>query len=165
MKKGQMVFEFIIAAVLFFAVVIYTINYLNSAVTFYSSNFHSNVLHTKAMQVSELLLRNPGVWAAGTPSVLGLASGSLDWPALDSVKIQNLETYCEENYIELLDIIGFYPKNKVMIMINETGPDATINLLDCRPTTGVPEDITLAHIKRFAVLEDKSSLSVDVWVW
>lgn len=55
--KGQFVFEFLIAGIIFFVVVIYSINYLNVNVADFKSKFHQSALQNKAIQVSEVLMK------------------------------------------------------------------------------------------------------------
>jgi len=155
-----MMFEFIVATVIFLAVVMYTINYLSSSVSAVSGDFRSNSMHIKAIQLTELLVKNGGVWDSGTPDVVGLASDS-GWPVLSSKKINDLQAYCgtEEGYNELAqDKLGFGVKNYMKINIRGES-----SLLDCGPE--VPEGTSAANARRFALSESGDVLLVDVWLW
>ena len=168
--KGQMVFEFIIAAVLFFAIILYVLNYLNTNVSAFSSDFYIDNLENKAVQISELLIHNKGKWVGGGPLIVGLVQ---EWPVLNSTKIQWLNDSCSTRpgYIDLLGRFDLLEKpyfiekpsyNMKIQIKNETS-----TLLDCaspyRPE--LPQDIPRANIERFALSEDGSLLIMDVWVW
>lgn len=160
--KGQMVFEFIIAAVLFFAVILYVVNYLNTAVYGFSADFYTDSLHTTALQISELLLKNQGILESGVPVVVGLASDS-GWPVLSSAKIGYLKDYCESSYTELVHQKLGLEANKNMA-INITQPHSASPIMDCKGAV-IPEGVTIAHIKRFVLSESNEVLTIDVWVW
>lgn len=170
-RKGQMVFEFIIAAVLFFTIILYVINYLNVNVSAFSSGFYVDDLESKAVQISELLVHNKGKWTGVTPVVVGLAE---EWPVLNSTKIQWLNNSCSDaaGYIDLLGKFDLVekpyliekPRYDMKIHIkNETGA----LLLDCASPyrRDLPQNISVANMERFAVSEYGSVLIIDVWVW
>jgi len=164
MKKGQMVFEFIIAAVLFLAVVVYTFNYMSSAVSTFSSGAFTNSLHVKGMQASELILRSKGSWSGGVPDALGVAE---EWPMLSPQYLQNLEDYCEDNYDDgggLLEKLGFSGPRKTFIKIIVKDHEGGI-VCQCAPDSDMPEGSIVAHVRRFAVSEQMLPLSIDVWTW
>jgi hypothetical protein len=163
--KGQAIFEFIIAAVLFFGIIFYVINYLNIQMSTFSNDYYVNELENKAVQITELLMHTPGVWHMdGTPDVVGLSDS---WPVLNISKVNMLDEYCRNNYIllmEKLDMETTFPYSrrlmKAAIEVNETASNR--NILDC----GVePENITVAKITRYCVTEAGNTARMDVAVW
>ncbi len=159
-----MVFEFVVAAVIFFAVVFYTINYLNSGVSAFSGGSYVNNLEIRAIQISELLVHDPGVWEDSTPKIVGL---SKEWPVLNMTKIQLLDGFCNysANYTYLLQNLGLEESRfgsrriyNVSIKINE-GDNV---LLDCGLN---PPEKMMVNVERFALSEGDKILTVNVWVW
>jgi len=75
-KFAQAVFEFVIAFVIFFALIIYTLNHLYSVVWMFNNEHYINTLETRAMQISELLVTSPGTWESSFPKSPGLACRS-----------------------------------------------------------------------------------------
>lgn len=175
--KGQMIFEFVIAAVLFFGIIVYAINILNVESSIYSSDYIIAELENKAMQVSELLMHDPGIWYGDVISapgdvradVIGLSNG---WPVLNSTKIKLLRQYCLNDYNDLLDHLDtkmttpFGDRNmKVVIEINETEVVPEKALIE-PPNCGYePINTTYARVDRIAITEDGDILRVVVGVW
>ncbi len=93
--KGQLVFEFLVAAILFFAIVVYTLSALGSSIAGASERSQADVTQARALEVSELLMTQKGVWVAGVPQQLGLAAAA-GYPVLDAQKLQDLETNCAQ---------------------------------------------------------------------
>ena len=79
-RKGQLVFEFVVATLFFLAIVLYSINYLNSSVVVFSAKHHSNLYESNVWQASEVLVKSPGVWSEWVPLEIGLAQ---KWPVLN----------------------------------------------------------------------------------
>jgi hypothetical protein len=156
-RKGQLVFEFVIAAVFFFYIVFYVINYLNTTAAVFESDFYTNSLEFKALQASELLLHNGGVWNGSTPLVLGLAD---EWPVLNSTKIQYLGDYCESDYGDFLRKleVDSGAGHGIRLEINKTDG----NLLDCGKLTG---GLFSVRTKRFALSDQNEVLSFSMWAW
>ena len=164
-----MVFEFVVAAIIFFAIVLYTINYLNSSVSAFSGDSYTNNLEMKAIQISEVLVHNRGLWDGSAPKIVGL---SREWPVLDSEKIQELNVFCNDptnpdNYAYLLENLGLKENRfggtqtyRIKIVINERGNPAA--LLDCGPT---PPEKRRVAVERFALSGGNKILSVNVWLW
>ena len=86
--KGQAIFEFVVATVLFIGIVFYIISVLNSTMSTYMGSNYVNHLNEEAQRVSEILVRSPGVWDGGTPKSPGIA---LEWPVMDDSKIKYLD--------------------------------------------------------------------------
>ena len=158
--KGQLVFEFVIAAMFFLAMIMYTINYLNNTVFLYSSDYYANTLESKAWQVSEILMRNRGVWSGDppnmVPSVIGLAG---DWPVINESKILSLNQFCVNYRSDLMNLLDIDPElHGIRIEINESGSI----LAACG---SLPEGIQNAEVTRFGVSESGKLLRVRVWYW
>ncbi len=156
--KAQAVFEFMIAFIIFFAVILYTLNHLHSTVWMFSNEYYVNALETKALQISELLVTSPGIWESGFPKSPGLAS---KWPILNSTKIQWLNTSCTNNYQNILKSFEINStKNGLKITITEIGNSKP--LLDC----GIlPENKIHASMRRIALSETGKLLRLEVSVW
>jgi len=155
--KGQLVFEFLIAVMVFFGVLVYVINYLSTSFYTTRQEFASNSLESKAFSIGELLVLNKGNWSNGVPAVAGLAE---DWPVLNSSKIQWLQTYCVGNYGGLTRNLGIEERNSLRIVVNESGNPA--GLVDCGPKIAWP---ARAEARRVALSESKKVLSVYVGIW
>jgi len=157
-RSGQMIFEFLIAAMVFFGIIFYILNYLSTSVATFSSDAYSDVLQSRVMQISELLVRTEGVWINNTPRSLGLVKF---WPILDDSKIAGMDYFCRNNYTDMLGMLGLLegPYNRtynVQILVNKG------DLLDCGFT---PRGAQVAKIRRYALSENRSIVSVDVSIW
>jgi hypothetical protein len=157
--KGQMMFQFIIAAVMFFAVVLYTVNYLSTAVSAVSEDYHSGSLQIKAVQMSEIIVKSQGEWTGGVPDIIGLVldSGS---SVLSNQKISDLETYCISNYNDIHDKLDLKSNNMLINISN-----GEVHVMECGDPAGLPTGDTIANMRRFALSESNNILTVDVWVW
>ncbi len=156
-----MIFEFLLATILFFSIIFYSINYLSATASGFSFAFYSNSLYSKAIQISELLLKNTGTWDGDVPIVLGLAS---KWPVLSEAKIEHLNNYCESDFDDVLsklDFTGDFSKRTVKINIMK-GSETLLNCEDA----AMPGSATVAHVKRFALSDQGSAvLVINIWVW
>jgi hypothetical protein len=161
-----MVFEFVVAAMIFFTIILYTINYLNSSVSAFSNELYINNMETRAIQISELLIHNPGVWDGDEPRLVGLCE---EWPVLNSIRIGNLHTFCQDpaNYNNLLQNLGLEENRfgstqryNISIRINESGNP--VALLDCGPS---PPERRMVNVERFALSGENKILSINVWLW
>ena len=173
--KGQMVLEFIISAVMFFAVILFTINYLNNEVSVFSSDYFTNEVESKAVQVSELLLHSPGVWKSdGSAEAIGLSD---EWPVLNMTKVDYMEQYycsSDNRYNELLEMLdmkikllygGEWINRWLRLYIRIVALDGEELLLECPANGYEPESGTVATMRRFAVLEDGRRVSLTVSAW
>jgi hypothetical protein len=160
MSKGQMVFEFILAAVLFMGIVIFVLNIINSNVAVFTGDYFSYSLENKAVAASESLVKLSGG--------IGLAE---KWPVLNSTKISALNYTCSfpENYTVLLMDLNLFDKPSfgtynVRIVVNESVSGNT--LLDCKPPAGagLPGNLGFAHVKRFGVADNRT-VEINVWIW
>lgn len=162
-KKGQMIFQFIIGAVIFFSIVLFIIAFLNNTVSGFGSDAAKDTLQAKAMAVSEIIVRGAGVWAGNTPETVGLAS---EWPALNSTKIRLLAEYCRNDFQGLRGKLGL---DERVSDFSERGFNARIRIskdgvemLGCGPET---PPINTGTAERFGVSEDGTLLKIEVFVW
>ena len=161
--KGQLVFEFVIAALMLFAIIIYTINYLSINSNLYHERFLSNILESKAMQVSEILMNDPN-------------NGIIEqWPILDMVKMTSFENDCDTDYVGMLqdfsmiDNEPYTELHHMSVVVNSS--DGTL-YLDCgRSPPSIPiiwyRAASKAMVTRFGYLPppvDKIA-TVEVIVW
>jgi len=154
--KGQMVFEFIVAVVILLAVFFYVINYVNAGVFAFSTESKINNLESKAVQISSLLVNDPGVWVSGEPNRIGLEK---DWPVLDNIKLADLESYCDSNYLGVLQKLGIIG-NRVRIDVDEV---SGTNIITCGPN--IPSEVLNVQTKRYALSENGNILELNIWVW
>lgn len=157
--KGQLVFEFMIAVVVFFGVVVYVLNYLNGNVSAYSADSLSESRQSKASQIGELLVLNKGNWAGGIPAVVGLSE---EWPVLNYSKIMWMNASCNSDYHGFMDKLGVPYRNglKIMVMDEQGG-----YLADCMWGKPVPANMAKAEAKRYGLNQTGSVLAVSVYVW
>lgn len=160
--KGQLVFEFIVAAVLFIGIVIFVLNTLNSNVAQFTGSYFSQSLEHKALIASEALVKTRS-------GIVGLAES---WPVLNSSKIQALQAFCNDplNYTDFLMKLNLEEKPgfgtyDARLIINNTKTGAT--LLDCKPPLSpfLPSSVSSTHLKRFAILNNSDPVEVIIWIW
>ena len=159
--KGQLIFEFLIAGLIFFAIVLYSINYLNFNVSDFKAKSYQNRLQSKAIQISDILLKSE--------SPFSLSSGQ----ELNMTRIQLFNaTYCppQGNYSKLIDdfylyettTFGVSSKNIIIELSTPSGM-----LIDCRPKVGIfPRNITKAEIGRAGIIgstKETAKLRVVLW--
>lgn len=160
-RKGQAVFEFLIAAVFFFYIVFYVINYLNSTAVVFSNDFYMNSLEFKAFHVSEVLLHQEGKWSDDFPEAIGLSAG---WPVLNDTRMQYFQAYCGPNKDDMLKKldVNINKGRDIRIEIN----DSSGYVLKCGsvPMIGVNATVS-ANIKRFALSESGEILTMKIVAW
>lgn len=98
--KAQAVFEFIIASMILFSIIIYTISYLSSSFAMHHGIAGSADLEANAMRVSDILAGGSG---------LGLFSS---WPRLDTGKMAALDNLCRDPDDGYFDTIGRFGLNE-----------------------------------------------------
>lgn len=175
--KGQMIFEFAVAALLFFGIMFLIITYLNQNVRSFSSDAYREVLQSKAFQISDMLVKNRPVWPDQYDlRVIGLEK---DWPVLDAEKITWLQNYCtwttggeETGYKNLRTMFGLDEqmydfdtgehRQFNITIINIEAPEDSRVLLSCGKEPG---GVRQAFIRRVAVSETREILTIDVSVW
>jgi hypothetical protein len=155
-RKGQMVFEFMVAAVFFLAIIMYVINQLNTTVYLYGNEYRMNTLESRAMEISEILVKNPGVWDNQTPISPGLA---VEWPVLNQTRIGWMDSYCRTNYTELAKTMGVGPDLYGFRI--EVAEDEG-NLMECGQ---LARGRINAMVERVVLSESGELLSVVVWTW
>jgi hypothetical protein len=166
--KAQLIFEFMIAVVIFFGIVLYVMNYLNGTMAGYSGEFFSESMKSKSGQIGEMLVMNQGNWTpSGGLVVAGLADG---WPVLNRTKINWMNAYCNNNYQAFTDNLEISPRNRLKIVVNETRPDGTVSsLADC--PSGQTAGLGKTETRRYVLVPDASSPGVMnvavvyVYVW
>ena len=161
--KAQLVFEFIIAMVIFFGILIYALNYMGWTVAGYASDFSAENLESEATQIGELLVMNKGSWSGGAPITVGIAQ---EWPVLNSTKISWLNASCNNDYGNFLRKLDMSPKHRLKIMIMETQASGAVSIMaDCRLGVPISGNVTKAETRRYALSETGNILTVYVGVW
>ncbi len=175
--KGKMVFEFTVAALLFFSIMLFIITYLNQNVRSFSSDAYREVLQSKAFQISEMLAKNRAVWPEQYD--LRVAGLEKEWPVLNMTQIVWLQNYCnwktgsvETGYNSLKELLGLKERmydfdtgenrnfNVTIVDIEAAGPGSV--LLNCGKDPG---GAARAFVRRIAVSESMKLLALDVSVW
>jgi hypothetical protein len=158
-KKGQLVFEFLMAVLILFGIIIYTVNFLFANMNLYHSQFMSNFLESKALQISEVLMNDP---------TMGFVSA---WPHLDTGKISDFDlNYCQSGdpdpYLfkllpdyELFEPVPYFRYHHVRITVESP----TSTLLDCGRTP--PGKVSKSRVTRFGYLPSAEIANVTVIVW
>jgi hypothetical protein len=154
--KGQLIFEFIIAGLIFFAIIIYTINYLNISTSDFKEKFSQSRLQSKAVQIAEILM--------SSKSGLSMA----DDMKFNLSKIQEFNnTYCPPpgNYTKLAVDLYLYEKNEFGFFPNNAKIELFKNnamVLDCGPA--IPRGLTKVEMTRVGLLQGEiAKLRVVVW--
>lgn len=121
-KKGQAVFEFIIASMILFSIIIYTISYLSSSFATHHGIASTADLEAKALRVSDML---------ASDNSIGIFSA---WPNLSLSKMAGLHSYCgdepNDGYFRTIGRFGLNESspstksNRLQIMV--TGIDKTV---------------------------------------
>ncbi|MBN2330800.1 MAG: hypothetical protein JXC85_03215 [Candidatus Aenigmarchaeota archaeon] len=154
--KGQLVFEFVIAAFILFGIILFSINNLASYMNLYHTNYLSNFQEGRAMQISEILLNDP-------------KTGIVDeWPVLNEAKMGYFNTTCSSDYINLLMNFSMiedlpYPSlHHMRVIVNATDGQVFV-----RCGREPPSNITTATVTRFGFIPpptDKVAI-IEVRVW
>lgn len=91
------------AAVSFIVLVVYVMNFVNKELPPFTSRHNSDVIRARALQISELLVFDDGLWDVDqlNPPRIGLASG---YHKINRTKVQYLNTLCstETGYAKIL---------------------------------------------------------------
>jgi hypothetical protein len=156
MMKAQAVFEFIVAALILFSIVIYTIEYLSTSFAAHHDIAASSDLESKAMRVSGMLLGDTDV---------GIFS---DWPTLSKYEMRMLNDSCDgSGYFDVLDKFGLnqtYPVlkyNRLYIIAQSEDGDVYIKC------GRVPvEGEASGRVVRFGYIEEDDEIAnITVTVW
>ena len=164
--KGQLVFEFLVAVLIFFGILFYVLNYLGSSVSSYREAYASESMEGLSYKIGELLAMNKGNWSNGIPAVVGLAEG---WPVLNWSKIQWLNEYCAPanpaNYQDLKRKLGIDDREGFSVVVDEIRPGGSINNLAKCPSGSVPE-IRQAQSTRYGILDTtRNVVVIKTFVW
>ncbi len=162
-KKGQTVFEFILAALVLFSIIIYTLTFVGSEVSIFTNNFDSDKTESKVIQVSEALL-NPY-------SKYNIVD---EWPIFNRNKMIMFENNCTGNYPAVLtdlqlyetDPLGFPHNIHTKIRADVlTSPPVTV--IDCGSLPGDFVNRTrVFEIKRVGIDSVTSSpVELKIWIW
>ena len=151
--------EFIIAALLFFAIIFYTLNYLNTTVWTFDQDHYANFLESRSTQISEILLTSPGVWESGIPKSVGLAG---KWPELNTTKISWLNDSCHSDYRNLMSLLDIDPDlhSADIDIIEEGNPSG---LVQCERSH--PDGVQSATTNRVALSDSGNMLRIEVTFW
>lgn len=160
--KGQMIFEFVAAAMIFFGVLFYTISLLNNNVRVFSSDSFEDVMNGKIITLSEYILHNKGNWSVDPPSI-GLAK---EWPVLSYNKIEKFSTYCNESYNDLIETLGLFEtyygvgslRHNIRIEIEDNGNVIMV----CGPEKTPKRYFS---VRRFALSENNTILKINFKIW
>ena len=158
--KGQFVFEFLIAGVIFFAVVLYAMNFLSANVSEFHGKFYMDKLQSKALQISCILLNEKSpMGVVESPHVFNMSK-------IDSFD----DKYCgtTEGYKSLREVLDLTEKTDYgerVHNINITLEKASgVPLLSCGYTA--PGGVKKAEMQRFGILnEDGSLVTLKMVVW
>ena len=158
--KGQLVFEFVVATMLFIVIVFFVMLTLNNTVSSFTGGYYRNHISEEAMRVSEQLVNSPGVWVSGEPRLLGLA---IEWPTLSDEKIGFLKSYCNsaQNRAKLAGLLGLESRGDaqgVRLVLS----NASEVIIDC--STGVSY-LEQAYVERFAYTKESGLIKLGVYVW
>jgi hypothetical protein len=153
MLKGQLVFEFVIAAVIMFSIIVYSISFLNNRMDAYHTGFVSNSMESKAVKVTSMLL-NQGCGIVG------------EWPMLDSGRCALLESECENDYDSVLARFGLERRvsydRPVHLQISIEGLGGA-SYMTCGNSP--PERVSKVAVTRFVLLPSREIARLRVTVW
>jgi hypothetical protein len=159
--KGQFIFEFLIAGFIFFGIIIFSINYLNTNVNEFKASYLKDELAGKAVWISQMLTTE-----ATTSSNLSLVER---WPyfSMEKIAIFN-ETYCAPG--------GGFQRLKSGLNVEKeteytTKPLAVRIILNSRSASMVCEDSSrglsdiayTADVRRVGVLNGEYAM-LDIFV-
>lgn len=159
--KGQMVYEFVIASLFFFGIMLYTINFLNMNVSAFSETHDDDIYKSRAWQISEVVLRDRGEWSGSVPGKIGLAQ---NWPVLNESNLNDFHTWCqgrEEEMYSLLDADPHYNGFNIEVF-NQTAAGEDL-IVSCGKN---PDIVKKADVLRIAVGDKTRNLyRVIVTYW
>jgi len=157
--KGQLVFEFIIAGLIFFAIILYTINYLNINVADFRAKFLQNRLQSKAVQVSEILMAGESNLSIADDFEFNLSKiQRFNNTYCNELDPQNITIFSKDFYLYEESDFGIYTNNaNIELFVGDTP------LLGCG-TKKIPIGITKAEIGRVGIFQGEiAKLRVVVW--
>jgi hypothetical protein len=152
--KGQMVFEFVIASLILFSIIFYTLSFLASDFGMRHGSFVSDRLESNAIRVSNILL---GTHENG---IVG------DWPVLDQASIDAFGTKCNDEYRPLQNSLGLREESPYVTYMhfNITVADKTKTYLNCGREP--PAGVGMGSVTRYALSPPPEEIvRIDVTVW
>ncbi|MBI4021247.1 MAG: hypothetical protein HY369_03320 [Candidatus Aenigmarchaeota archaeon] len=154
-RKGQLVFEFVVAAIVFIGIVVFVLNTLNSTVSLFSDDYLSTVQESKAIAASEILVKTNGS--------IGFAAA---WPVLSATKMAAFNATCTNAYETVrhdLDLLEKPAFGDYQVRVEVAAVDGSLNAVSCGPP--LPKGVDLAAVRRIALGDTGMPLAVQVWVW
>ena len=162
-KKGQTVFEFILAALVLFSIIIYALSYTGDEVSFFTNNFDSDKMESKVIQLSESLL-NPF-------SDYSIAE---EWPVFNRSKMNAFNNICNNNYPTLLNDSELYEtdplggQHNIHLMVRaDVLTQPVTNVIDCgRRPDDLVERPKVFEIKRIGIdSQTGKPVELKIWIW
>jgi len=162
-KKGQTVFEFILAAIVLFSIIIYTLTFVGGEVSLFSDNFDSDRMESKIIQVSESIINPHSKYSI-----------VYEWPVFDRNKMIIFNNNCNGDYVSLLNGLGLYKtdplggQHNIHLMVRAdvlTQPITTVIECGRRPDDLV-ERPRVFEIKRIGI-DSQTGYPVElkIWLW
>ncbi|NOX71867.1 MAG: hypothetical protein GXO64_04190 [Candidatus Micrarchaeota archaeon] len=160
--KGQAVFEFIFAAIVLFASILYILGVLNGEIASFSQSHQADAMNSRVIELSALL--------ASGHEKYGLADS---WPVLEHAKIVDFNNNCRNNYAELLNDLQLYEsdplggKHNIHIKINAIDTETGQMLIDCgRTPANLAERPDVYEVKRIGIdSETGNPIELTIWLW
>ncbi len=158
--KGQLIFEFVVATVLFVAIIFFVIAMLNGTISSFTSNYYRNHINEEAMRVSELLVNSRGVWQGGMPVLIGLTA---EWPVLNDTAIKLMSDYCgfAGNKSDIINRLGLesrgFAEGFRLVVSNSSHV-----IVNCSTGASYLEQ---AYAERFAYSNESGLVRIGVYVW
>ncbi|MEM5793231.1 MAG: hypothetical protein QXY45_02630 [Candidatus Aenigmatarchaeota archaeon] len=135
--KAQLTLEFMVSFIIFILFIVFIYSQFSSNIPYFIEEIEKENKRSKAYQISELLLNDPGEPANwDNPSLtkrIGLSYHKTNQTnLLFSQKIISLNSYCNSNYLEFKRRFGV--EENFTIKFNQIDNDGTRNtLLFCKP--------------------------------
>jgi hypothetical protein len=151
--KGQIVFEFVIASLILFSVIVYTISFIASDFNTRHGRFLSDRLESNSIRVSNLLLSDHK-----DIGIVGV------WPETDQNMIDDLMVECGD-YPSLQESLGLREESPYVTYMhfNITVADESTMYVNCGRE--LPEGTGKAVVTRYALSPSKSVARIEVTVW
>ncbi len=93
--KGQAVFEFVIAALILFSIIMYVISYMSTSFDLHHELFKSNRLEASALRVSDIIISDP-------------ENGIVDsWPNMSVSRMNDFHDACNQKGMDGEDV-GYF---------------------------------------------------------
>lgn len=156
-KKGQVVFEFVIAALVLFGLIFYSMNYVARDFDARHDSFRNDILESTVMRVSGYLLNSE--------------NGIVDeWPVLSASKMDYMENnICDDftNYEPLLQELGLKQTTPYerFTYLNVVVTDTDGTVYNVCPLRTPPDRSRQATVTRYAVAPGDKLAEVRITVW